>query len=164
MAGISKRIIWLKFFLDQDNKDTFLNGTESARAAGYKAATDSTLAGIGSNNFKALKKKIDIWLEEEGLSDTALKMKLLNLLEAKETKFFAHQGCVTDEREVEALEVQRRSLDMAFKIKGSYAPEKREHSGPNGAPIQTEERLITAEMSAKEAADLYAAMIKGDDG
>ena len=31
---------------------------------------------------------------------------------------------------MEAIETQRRSLDMAFKVKGTYAPEKREHSVP----------------------------------
>jgi len=36
--------------------------------------------------------------------------------------------------------------------------DKREHSGPNGAPIQT----INSDMSPKDAAQLYAQMIKGE--
>jgi hypothetical protein len=33
-------------------------------------------------------------------------------------------------------EIQRRTLDMAFKVKGTYAPEKRELSGKDGKPLQ----------------------------
>lgn len=34
-------------------------------------------------------------------------------------------------------EVQRKSLDMAYKVKGLYAAEKREHFGKDGGPIET---------------------------
>lgn len=36
-------------------------------------------------------------------------------------------------------EIQRRALDMAYKVKGTYAPvkHKKEHSGPGGGPIET---------------------------
>jgi hypothetical protein len=37
---------------------------------------------------------------------------------------------------VEDLEVLRRALDMALRMKGLYAPEKREHTGASGQPIQ----------------------------
>lgn len=74
-------------------------------------------------------------MDEVGLSDNHLKAKLLSLLDAKESKFFAHQGDVVTTREVEALEIQRKTLDMALKVKGLYAPEKRELSGKDGAPL-----------------------------
>ncbi len=32
-------------------------------------------------------------------------------------------------------EIQRKSLDMAYKITGEYAPEKREHGGIGGGAI-----------------------------
>ncbi|MCF8095874.1 MAG: hypothetical protein K9J79_11000 [Desulfobacteraceae bacterium] len=39
---------------------------------------------------------------------------------------------------VENKELQRRALDMAFKMKGSYAPGKKEHTGKNGTEIHCE--------------------------
>ncbi len=50
-------------------------------------------------------------------------------MEAKETKFFAHQGKVVETEEVEALGIQRQYTEMAVKVKGIFAPEKKEHSG-----------------------------------
>lgn len=34
-------------------------------------------------------------------------------------------------------EIQRRALDMAYKVKGEYAAEKKEVTGPGGGPIET---------------------------
>jgi hypothetical protein len=41
---------------------------------------------------------------------------------------------------------------------------KQEITGPGGGPIQTENTIITAKMSAKEAARVYARMIKEGNG
>jgi len=123
---IDKSLTWFQNFLDSSNKLTYLHRTNSALAAGYKAGHSAYT--MGERNYKKYTKEIATWLDEVGLSENALKTKLLNLLDAKETKFFADKGVVTDERTVEALSVQQKALDMAFKIKGSYAPEKQEHS------------------------------------
>ena len=40
------------------------------------------------------------------------------------------------EIDVAALETQRRSLHMAFKVKGLYASQKREHTGKDGKPVE----------------------------
>lgn len=124
MARVSKINLWFKHFTNEACQTTFLNRKEAARAAGYKANSEAALRAIGSQNFTKLSTEIDKWLNEAGLSENALKIKLLGLLEAKETKFFQKDGVVTDERNVEALETQRRTLDMALKIKGIYAAEK----------------------------------------
>ena len=34
-------------------------------------------------------------------------------------------------------EIQRKALDMAYKVKGEYAAEKKELTGPGGGPIET---------------------------
>lgn len=124
---INKSLLWLNHFLDCNNGYTYLNRTQAAMAAGYKAGGSAQM--MGEKNYKHFAKEIAIWLDEVGLSENALKTKLLNLLDAKETKFFADKGIVTDQREVEALGIQQRALDMAFKVKGAYAPEKVEHTG-----------------------------------
>lgn len=121
---ITKRQIWLAHYLNNDNPSTFLNGGASVRAAGYKCNNPDNEYNVASQNYRLLQKKIELWLDEKGLSEGKLKEKLLYLLNAKETKFFQAEGKVTDTREVEALEVQRRALDMALKVKGLYAPER----------------------------------------
>lgn len=121
--------IWFKHYIDENNPVTFLNNTESARAAGYQTKSDQTLGEIGYQNSKKLQTEIATWWDDVGFSDNALKKKLNSLLNAKKTQFFAHQGEVIDEREVEALEIQRASLDMAFKIKGLYKKDNEQTGG-----------------------------------
>lgn len=127
---------WFRAYFDETNPDTFLNQTGAAKAAGYKAKTENAFACIGHQNYRKLQDRIEKWMDEIGLSENQLKIKLLSLLDAKETRFFQKDGVVTETRTVEALEIQRRTLDMALKMKGLYAPEKREHSGKGGRPIE----------------------------
>ena len=56
-----------------------------------------------------------------------MKAKTVELLNAKETKFFACQGKVINKEEVEALDVQLKALGLAMKLKGLNAPEKHTH-------------------------------------
>jgi hypothetical protein len=85
------------------------------------------------------------------LSDNTLKIKLLKLLEAKETKFFQYQGEVTDQREVEASEIQLKTLDMILKIKGMYASKKRELTGKGGKAVNFQ--IITSIPNPKMPSD-----------
>ena len=156
MAKPSKKDLWLKHYLDEKNTATFLNATESAKAAKYKAKSNSSFGVIGFENLRKHNTKINQWLDDFGLSDERLKIKLLSLMEAKETKFFQKDGKVTDERDVEAIETQRRTLDMCIKVKGMYAAEKKELGiapegtlasllksikQPDGLPNQTQEKI-----------------------
>ena len=98
-----------------------------------------------------------------GISKVYLRSKLISLLEARETKFFPHEteeGFKITEREVNALNIQRQSLDMAFKVTGDYAPEKKEFYTPHGLQI---EATIKPDTPAKEAAQLYSQMLKKGD-
>jgi len=164
---VSRRNLWFSYFTDSSNKRTFLNRKESVRAAGYKTKNEESLRVMGHQNFLKLTDKINIWLDEVGLSENTLKMKLVGLMDARETKFQTMKGAVDKEQlpvnvnilattgkietdedgehygsgdtllaiEVDAIETQRRSLDMAIKVKGVYAAEKREHTGPDGEPL-----------------------------
>jgi len=132
---ISKLNLWLKAYLDETNSVTYLNKTASVKAAGYKCNGEPSCNQIGSQNFRKLKEPINVWLDENGLSENALKTKLLSLLDVKEIKFFAHEGIVTDERVVPAIETQRRALDMALKVKGMNAPTLHEHTGKDGKDL-----------------------------
>lgn len=124
---LDKSTIWLSYFLDSSNKATFLQRKSSALAAGYKDGGSASV--MGERNYIKFAKEINTWLDEVGLSENALKNKMLELMGATQTQFFASNGIVTDQREVPAIETQRKTLDMALKVKGLYAPEKIEHVG-----------------------------------
>lgn len=147
LSAPSKKRLWLKFYLDVNNTSTFFNKTESARRAGYKTKNKDSLRQIGCHNFKSLSTKISKWLDDNELSENALKIKLLTLLDAKETKFFKATetdqdgqvtGIMIKEVEVDAIETQRKTLQMAIKMKGMDAPSKLEISGDDGGPLVVE--------------------------
>jgi len=152
----NKRLLWFKYFTDESNPTTFLNKTASAKAAQYKCSTDESFRAVGYENFTKLHSKIEKWIEDFGLSDNQLKTKLLSLLDAKQTKFFQKDGVVTETRTVEALEIQRKTLDMILKVKGLYGPEKHEHAGKDGGPIETKNvKEMTNEELLKIASGAY---------
>lgn len=140
---INKSLLWLKHFLDNSNKSTFLHRTNSAILAGY--GKGSSAQTMGERNYKKYANEIGKWIDDNGLSENALKQKLLSLLDAHETKFFADKGVIVSQVDVEALGIQQRALDMAFKVKGVYAPDKTELTGKNGGKIEVEHD-ISAEL------------------
>jgi hypothetical protein len=84
---------WLKAYLDQ-GMPSFLNASASAKAAGYRAKTDDSFRAIGYQNRKKFAPKIASWLDEHGFSDVSLNIKVLQLMEAKETVFQKLKGAV----------------------------------------------------------------------
>jgi hypothetical protein len=142
---VSKLNVWMKHFLNESCSTTFLNRTESAKRARYKCNGKNSFENVGHQNYRKCRDKIEKWLDEHGLSENALKIKMLSLLEAKETKFFSapikdETGNTTDilvkNIEVEAIETQRKTLDMAMKMRGMFAPTKHELTGRNGGPVE----------------------------
>ncbi len=147
-----KQRAWLRAFLDSSNPATYFNRAGSAQAAGYRCNSYEAFGSVGHQNFKKLEPLIEQWIEENGLSDTALKAKLLELMEAKETKFIKVKGAINPDDllsgfsivgttgaieqnkdgnyfgegdtilmvNMDALEVQRKTLDMGLKVKGLY--------------------------------------------
>jgi len=67
-------------------------------------------------------------LEDAGLTDEALAAKINSLVNAKETKFFTHQGEVVETREVEALTIQADMTKFAAGLMG--------HKGAGERPTQ----------------------------
>lgn len=124
-----KQRAWLDAYFD------CFNAAEAARRAGYQCKTDIQFKVIGAQNLSKLNPVIEKWIDEQGLSEARIKRKIVAGMEAKETRFFAHQGKVVETREVKAHEIQRRYVDMACKVKDLYAPEKHEVSGAGGRPI-----------------------------
>ena len=118
--GPNKKDLWLKYYLDDDNKKTFMNATASAKAAGYNANSENAFQTLGSENLRKRAPTINKWIEEIGLSEEKLKKKLHSLMSAKETKFFAKDGIVIEKHDVEALGIQQRALDMGMRFRGMF--------------------------------------------
>ena len=152
----SKLSLWYQFYTDDCNRKTFLNKTESAIAAGYKCRAKNPrlcFCNIGDQNYKKLRDTISKWLDDTGLSESALKQKLCDLMVVKEKKFFSapikdENGLVTgmhiENVEVDAIETQRKTLDMALKVKDMIAPTRHEVAGSKGGKIQIEHSLDDA--------------------
>ena len=86
-------------------------------ATGLSPKTASSTAGRILQEPQTQAAFISI-LEKKGVTDEFLAEKTKTLLNAKKTLFFQKDGEVTDEREVEALETQRKTLELATKLKG----------------------------------------------
>jgi hypothetical protein len=50
-------------------------------------------------------------------------------MHAKETKFFANAGVVLDTREVEALDIRMRAIEVWARLMGTYTAQKLQLSG-----------------------------------
>lgn len=105
---------WLNSWIEHGNS------TRAAREAGYKDGKKACEI-IGWENLQKLKPIINAWIDNVGMSDEAVKKKIIDGLNAKETKFFADKGKITDQVEVESLAIQQRYADMAAKVKGIYS-------------------------------------------
>jgi hypothetical protein len=80
--------------------------------------------------------------------------KLLDLTDAKETKFFAHQGRVIDQEDVDALEIQRKAAKDLLDFSGSLPGKS---PGGGGGPQQVvlivEKPWVTAPEAVGEVVD-----------
>jgi phage terminase small subunit len=101
--------------------------TDAARKAGY---TEKSPGQSGYQAMKGIRLKVPDVMEKQGLSDKKLIKKYLKpALDAMETKFFQKDGKVVETQDVIAWDVRLHALDMAFNLKGSYAPKEIEHTG-----------------------------------
>lgn len=91
--------LWFFHFTDATNPDTFLKPGPSAIAAGYKCKNKLSYDKQGYKVKVQLAPMVDGWLDEVGLSEQTLKLKLVSLLEAKETKLVSMKGGLTDQSE-----------------------------------------------------------------
>ncbi len=100
---------------------------QAALAAGYSEASAHSVPYRNGN----LRAEVASLLAAAGLDDRSLMAELKTLVRAREIKFFAHEGKVTDTRRVVSLDAKAKGLDMSFKLRGLY-PTRQDASG-NGA-------------------------------
>jgi len=80
--------------------------------------------------LKSVSERAPEVLERLGLTIEHVADKCLRpLLEARETKFFANAGIVLDTREVEALDIRIRAIEVWARLMGAYASQKVQLSG-----------------------------------
>jgi hypothetical protein len=97
-----------------------LNGEclkDVAIATGLSPKTASSQATAILKHPEA-QKTFNMIMEESGLTDKILAGKIRDLINAKQTIFFQKDGTVIDSRKVEALETQRKTLELAVRLKG----------------------------------------------
>ena len=98
--------------------------TEALKCAGYSHTSALNHKNEICNNV-VIKQTFTQILESAGLTDSYIADRIKQLSEAKETKFFADKGIVTETREVSALGIQANMIEFAAKLKG-HLVEKRE--------------------------------------
>lgn len=57
-------------------------------------------------------------LDEAGVTDDRIADKIASLMDARETRFFAHQGEIINEKQVDALSIQAEMVQFAAKLRG----------------------------------------------
>ena len=117
----------------------FLAEGHSPRQAAIKAGYAESSAGhMAEETTKNHKDYWDSKLEQAGVTDEVLATKLQEGLDASKVVGYLNNKVkgtekVSDEFvEVADYHVRHKYLDTAFKLKGSYPAEKREHSGSIG--------------------------------
>lgn len=100
------------------------NATVAAVEAGYKSKTRAGLRVMASEKLRKLQLPIKELMNRMGLDDLRLLGKLDEGLDALLIKTASHDGKITDQLAYVDFETRREYLDIAFKLRGSYAPMK----------------------------------------
>jgi hypothetical protein len=126
--------------------------SEAGQKAGYCDAPTAHRA------LKSISEKMVEVLERHGLTPDFAAQKCLSLMNAKEKKFFAFMGSVTAEKEVDALDVQLRALELWAKLYGV----NKQHDEPTGH--QSPGITIRLELSSSDEQAQVAAIITARRG
>jgi len=125
---------------------------KAGEAVGYPPASARQSAW---DAMQTIKRKAPEIFDEVGLTLESLAQDVNRLRRAKEKKFFTFMGSITEERELDALDIQLKATDMALRVHGAYK------DGQNaGTAIRSETNtvclVVTDERRAAELARLLA--------
>lgn len=106
----------------------FVEHGNATKAVGnnYGTTSDNTAASIGSRILKKEKIQKAIRSIAEQIPDSLLVKRHLELLNVPKIITTKVRGEITDIEESVDTQAISKGLDMAYKIKGTYAPEKKE--------------------------------------
>lgn len=120
---------------------------EAGEVVGYPARSARQSAWKG---METIKRKAPEIFDELGLTVSSLAQDVDRLRRAKETKFFHDKGIVMETREVEALDIQAKAVDMGLRVHGAY---KEADDARNSLRSETSTVCLVV-TDAKEAAEL----------
>jgi hypothetical protein len=116
-----------------ENIPTSKSHVEAAKKAGDPA---KNAAQSAYQALRQMRGRVPDLMDELGISERELIDKhLRRQLNAKKTIFAQKDGEFTDQRNVEALEIQSKALDMAFLLHGSHAPRDPKEAAQYGVRI-----------------------------
>ena len=107
-------------FIDAFLQPEVFTCTEAARRAGYATPEKQGWAVFRTPYVQAALQRR---LAAVKLSPTAADLKLAQQLEAMETKFFAHEGVVVDQKEVVNWSARADALEKLLKLQGRFKVE-----------------------------------------
>lgn len=120
------------------------SGAQAARDAGYSPDKPENARQSAYQALKEIAGRVREVMDGRGLTlDQIIDIYLHPLLEAEETKFFPWRRTVRrkteqiiDGVEVVNLMIKATGLDIAFKLRGDYAPKKLDFDPDEGVPIK----------------------------
>lgn len=125
------------------------NQTRAAEEAGLRSKTRAGLRAMASEKMRKLALPIKQLMDRMGLDDVALIEKLAEGLDALFVKTASHEGRILDEIAYPDYERRREYLDIAFRVRGSYAPEKFTGDIRTHEELTPEEKELLALLKAK---------------
>lgn len=109
---------WIEAYIGEAN----FCASEAQRIAGpasiKKHASEKALKVGGWWTWKRLEPLILKLIDNTGISETRIKAKLMEKLDAEETKFFTHNGKVKETRKVVDHGTQLKALELLMRSKG----------------------------------------------
>lgn len=120
------------------------SGAQAARDAGYSPDKPENARQSAYQALKEIAGRVREVMDGRGLTlELLIDKHLRSVLEARETKFFPWRKTtkrkteqIIDEREVVNLMVKATGLDIAFRLRGDYAPKQIEFDPDAGVPVK----------------------------
>ena len=151
---------------------TFADATASAKSLNPELS-DSQAYNQGKAAIQDARTRILSAHSKAGISDDLLAQRLHHLLFAKKTEFFAHQGEVVEEREVDALNIQLGALELGHKLRGEMPKEEPDvqasliiQIGGEQLPIESWDVLADVEakrrIAERQAKVIEASVVESD--
>jgi hypothetical protein len=82
-----------------------------------------------------------LYLEQQGINPSTLAEELADHLKATKQQVFCYRGDLVLSDPMVDWQTRGRALELAIKLWGMMPPDRREVSGPDGGPIQSEAQL-----------------------
>lgn len=129
-------------YIQERLKHPLKSKKDCAIAAGY---SPNTAHNVAAKVERGCREKLMESMKRHGISDDYLIKRLKEGLNAKDTKYFAHEGRVRDKKTSIDHNARRSYLDMAFSLRGDFIDKKElEITGVGGLSESDVDALLNA--------------------